>query len=79
MSDPEDARLSRRQLLAAPLALAVPALSAQPAGPRKVLRLAFRGNETSFDPAKISDTYSRTVTSQIFESLYGYDHLARPV
>ena len=89
MSDPEDARLSRRQLLAVPLALAVPALSAQPvaaapaaaqaAGPRKVLRLAFRGNETSFDPAKISDTYSRTVTSQIFESLYGYDHLARPV
>ena len=89
MSDPEDACLSRRQLLAVPLSLAVSSLGAQPASPapstvrpavaRKVMRLAFRGNETSLDPAKISDTYSRTVTSQIFESLYGYDHLARPV
>jgi hypothetical protein len=31
----------------------------------------------AFDPAKISDLYSRCITTQIFESLYGYDHLAR--
>ena len=47
------------------------------AGP-KVLRVMFNSAETSFDPARISDLYSRTVTSHIFESLYGYDHLARP-
>jgi len=45
---------------------------------RKVLKVAFRIAETSFDPAKIGDLYSRTVTPHIFESLYQYDHLARP-
>jgi hypothetical protein len=39
---------------------------------------AFRTAETGFDPAKISDIYSRTVTPHIFEALYTYDHLARP-
>ena len=47
------------------------------AGPR-VLRYAFPVAESGFDPAQISDTYSRTVTAHIFEALYGYDHLARP-
>ncbi len=63
--------------LAAPLGL--PA-SAQPAatGPRRVLRYAFPVAETGFDPARINDTYSRTVTAHIFEALYTYDHLARP-
>jgi ABC-type transport system substrate-binding protein len=37
-----------------------------------------RTAETGFDPAKISDLYSRTVTPHIFEALYQYDHLARP-
>jgi ABC-type transport system substrate-binding protein len=45
---------------------------------RKVLKVAFRVAETSFDPAKINDLYSRTVTPHIFEALYQYDHLARP-
>jgi ABC-type transport system substrate-binding protein len=60
--------------------LAAQGLFAQvdPAAPRKVLRVAFRVAETSFDPAKISDLYSRTVTPHIFEALYQYDHLARP-
>jgi ABC-type transport system substrate-binding protein len=60
--------------------LAAQGLTAQtePATPRKVLRVAFRVAETSFDPAKISDLYSRTVTPHIFEALYQYDHLARP-
>ncbi len=45
---------------------------------RKILRLAFSAAETSLDPAKIVDTYSRTVTPHIFEALYRYDYLARP-
>jgi ABC-type transport system substrate-binding protein len=44
----------------------------------KVLRYAFRVAETGFDPAKVSDLYSRIITSHIFEGLYTYDHLARP-
>ena len=62
--------------LAAPLALPRVARAAA-AGPR-VLRYAFPVAESGFDPAQISDTYSRTVTAHIFEALYGYDHLARP-
>ena len=49
------------------------------AAPKKVLRYAFEVAETGLDPAKISDTYSRTLTPHIFEALYKYDHLARPV
>ena len=64
-------------MLAAPLALALPRPAA--AAAKKVLKLAFRGAETSFDPAKISDLYSRVITGTIFEAPYGYDHLARPV
>jgi ABC-type transport system substrate-binding protein len=45
---------------------------------KKVLRVAFRVAETSFDPAKINDAYSRQITPHIFEALYQYDHLARP-
>jgi len=47
-------------------------------GERKVLRLLFGSAETSFDPARISDLYSRAVTAHIFEALYTYDYLARP-
>ncbi len=46
---------------------------------KKVLRYAFEVAETGLDPAKISDLYSRTLTPHIFEGLYHYDHLARPV
>jgi ABC-type transport system substrate-binding protein len=52
---------------------AVPAGAAQ-----KVLRYAFVAAETSFDPAKISDLYSRIVTSHMFEAPYRFDYLARP-
>jgi ABC-type transport system substrate-binding protein len=45
---------------------------------RKVLRLMFSSGETSFDPARISDLYSRAVTAHIFEAPYIYDYLARP-
>ena len=44
----------------------------------KVLRYAFLVAETGFDPAQISDLYSRIITSHIFESPLCYDMLARP-
>ena len=49
-----------------------------PAAPQRTLRYAFRVAETGFDPARISDLYSRIITGNIFEALYHYDHLARP-
>ena len=58
------------------------AVSAAPAGASatapRVLRYAFSVAETGFDPAQISDIYSRIVTAHIFESPLGYDPLARP-
>ena len=45
----------------------------------KVLRYAFRIAETGFDPAQISDLYSRTIAANIFEAPYQYEFLARPV
>jgi len=65
-------------ILGALLAAQASTAQTEPATPRKVLRVAFRVAETSFDPAKINDLYSRTVTPHIFEALYQYDHLARP-
>lgn len=49
-----------------------------PADGKKILRVAFRSAETGFDPAQLSDLYSRTITPHIFEGLYQYDYLARP-
>jgi hypothetical protein len=60
-----------------PLAAPTPEVRT-PAGAR-VLRYAFEVAETSLDPVKINDLYSRTLTPHIFEALYMYDHLARPV
>ncbi len=54
------------------------AKAAPPPSGAKVLRYAFEVAETSLDPVKISDLYSRTLTPHIFEGLYTYDHLARP-
>src|SRR5438105_15021386 len=61
------------------LGVTAPAV-AQPAAPaEKVFRYAFNSAETGFDPPQLSDLYSRIVTSHIFECLYGYEYLARPV
>jgi ABC-type transport system substrate-binding protein len=69
-------------LAATPVAAAVAQPAAPPAAaasaPAKVLRLAFSAAETSLDPARIVDLYSRNVTPHIFEALYTYDALARP-
>ena len=51
---------------------------AQSPTPEKVFRYAFPIAETGFDPPQLSDLYSRIVTANIFEALYGYDYLARP-
>ena len=61
--------------LAAPAGLAAATQTAD----AKVLRYAFLVAETGFDPPQLSDLYSRTITAHIFEALYHYDHLARPV
>ncbi|MEK8047377.1 ABC transporter substrate-binding protein [Ideonella margarita] len=60
-----------------PLAADAPAAAAATAP--KVLRYAFRVAETGFDPARVSDLYSRIVISHMLEGLYTYDHLARPI
>jgi ABC-type transport system substrate-binding protein len=75
----ERAGLWAAGLVAGVMAWLAPAAAQDaPAPPKKVLRYAFRIAETSFDPAKVSDLYSRIITPHIFEGLYGYDHLARP-
>ena len=60
------------------LALTSASTAQPPKVPPKVLRYAFNAGETGFDPAQISDLYSRIVTSHIFDGLYEYDYLARP-
>ncbi len=73
--------LTRRRacLLAAGLtALAAGAATAADAPP-KVLRYAFPIAESGFDPAQISDLYSRIVVANLFEAPLTYDFLARPV
>jgi len=53
------------------------ALAASP--PLKVLRIAFNTAENGFDPARLGDNTSLVLTTHLFEGLYGYDPLARPV
>jgi ABC-type transport system substrate-binding protein len=45
----------------------------------KVFRYAFRVAETGFDPAQISDLYSRVVAASIFDAPLQWEFLARPV
>jgi ABC-type transport system substrate-binding protein len=68
-----------RRTFAASLATGLaPLPSFAQAGSPKVLRYAFPTAETGFDPAQISDIYSRAVTAHIFEAPLTYDPLARP-
>ncbi len=52
--------------------------AAQPVPVEKVLRYAFPIAETGFDPAQLSDLYSRVLAANIFDALYTYDYLAKP-
>lgn len=45
----------------------------------KVLRCVFPAAETGFDPAASHDSYSAQVIQSVFETLYTFDYLARPV
>ncbi len=68
--------------LAALLAVACLASSAQTApaaAPKKILRYAFPIAETNFDPAQISDLYSRTVAASLFDAPLEFAFLERPV
>jgi len=47
--------------------------------PKKVLRYAFEVAESSLDPAKTNDFYSKQLIGNVYEGLLAYDHLARPV
>ena len=74
--------MSRRNFLRATSAVGalavLPGYAAAQSSGQKVFRYAFPAAETGFDPAQISDLYSRVITSHIFDSLYSYDYLARP-
>lgn len=65
-------------VLATLWAVAAGAQTAAPPPAAKVLRYAFPAAETGFDPAQVSDLYSRIVTGHVFDGLYKYDYLARP-
>lgn len=65
-------------MLGLPALAGAPLEAAAAADATRVLRVCFPIAETGFDPARIVDLYSRTVTAHIFEGLYQYDHLARP-
>ena len=55
------------------------AVSAQTAAtPPKVLRYAFPIAESSFDPAQITDLYSRTVVSAMLDAPLEWEFMARP-
>jgi ABC-type transport system substrate-binding protein len=61
-----------------PASAQAPSQPAVAAPAQKVLRYAFPVAETGFDPAQISDLYSRTVTAAIHEAPLTFDYLARP-
>ena len=48
------------------------------APPLKVIRYAFRVAESGFDPAQITDLYSRTVAASIYDAPYEYEFMAKP-
>ena len=62
---------------AAALALLATPAPAQTVAP-KVLRYAFLVAETSFDPAQISDLYSRTVAAGLFDAPLEFEFMAKP-
>ena len=71
------AALTSSLLLDAAAAPVAPPAAA--AAPPKVLRYSIRVAETGFDPAQISDLYSRTVAAAIFDAPLQWEFLARPV
>ncbi|MFN3862026.1 MAG: ABC transporter substrate-binding protein [Roseateles sp.] len=65
--------------LAAGLLTLAPAWSnTEAAAEPKVLRYALRSDITSFDPARVSDTYSNTLITGMFDAPVRWAYLARP-
>ena len=64
--------------LSVTMALASPNPKANPADPEKVLKVAFPVPETGFDPVRVNDLYSNTITGVIFQPLLTYDWMAMP-
>jgi ABC-type transport system substrate-binding protein len=60
-------------------ALALAVLPAAATDAPKVLRYAMIKDATTLDSAAITDIYSQEVAGSIFEPLYRFDYLARPV
>lgn len=52
---------------------------AHASAPKKILRTVIPAAETGFDPVAAHDLYSAQVISSIYETLFTYDYLARPV
>ncbi|MDQ6679766.1 MAG: ABC transporter substrate-binding protein, partial [Pseudomonadota bacterium] len=74
--------INRREWGAVFAGLALPAtprLGAAESSGAAVLHVPVVAAETGFDPAQLSDLYSLTITSHIFEALYRYDPLALPL
>lgn len=72
-----------RKVLFAALAAGLLAMAPLPSGAQaaaepKVLRYAMRSDITSFDPAKVSDTYSNTLITGMFDAPVRWAYLARP-
>ena len=65
-------------LMSASALFAQSPLPSQTAQPLKVIRYAFLIAETSFDPAQISDLYSRTVVAGMIEAPLEFEFLAKP-
>ena len=80
---PSQFRRGARWLALAVLAVVCAPVFAQatpqaPASAPKVLRYAFEVSETGFDPAQLSDLYSRTVTNHIFDAPLRFAYLGQP-
>jgi oligopeptide transport system substrate-binding protein len=65
--------------IAVALAAAMAAPAQAQSDAKKVLRAVFPTAETGFDPQAAGDAYSNSVNRVIFDPLYKYDHLARPM
>ena len=72
--------IQRLAIAMAAILLCAPVCASHAAGhPLKVLRLAALQAENSFDPARESEEASLQYCENIFDSMLGYDYLARPV
>ncbi len=72
------AALNRRQVAALPLALSPLAARASDADAPRILRYAFLIAESGFDPAQITDLYSRTLAAGLFEAPLEIAYMAQP-